>query len=428
MMKKTLCFLMALALCLSTAVLGAVAEEKVTIKFATNWGPGDAKYDYFEPLFNEYAASVKDTADVQIETLSTIDYKTKVKVEMASGELPDVFTWWGGALMKDMVDAGLLLNADEYFAASDTVKRDQFVDGAFGLYTMGDTAYGIPLEGTRSLFLANRELFEKYGLAYPKTYEELKAVNEVFKANGIITLAIGSNAGEPSGFFFSELYSQFEGAQEELADMSTGMKFNTENALKTAEALADMRDLGMFPEDTVANGGWSASLQLFVDGKAAMTYTYPWMFDFIPEEMQEKSELIPVPMLDGAANNPADFVSGFTVYGFCVNKASFNDPAKRDAIISLCDFLASDELTKALTQSGMVPDKNVEIDLSNAKTIMKKMLEYCDGKKLSSVHYTVIPDNAALNLFHSGLDELFVGALTPAEYVDKVQAELDKAK
>ena len=26
--------------------------------------------------------------------------------------------------------------------------------------------------------------------------------------------------------------------------------------LKTADAIAQMRDLGMFPEDTVANGGW----------------------------------------------------------------------------------------------------------------------------------------------------------------------------
>lgn len=425
-MKKFLCLALALALCLSAVSLGALAEDKVTLKFATNWGPGDAKYDYFEPLFNAYVDSVKDTADVQIETLSTVDYKTKIKVEMASGELPDVFTWWGGALMKDMVDADLLLNVDDYFAVSTKVSRDQFVDGSFGYYTMGGATYGVPLEGTRSLFLANSELFEKYGLSYPTTFEELKAVNEVFKANGIITMAIGSNGGEPSSFFFSELYSQFAGAEDEMSNLSTTKNFATDNALKTAQAIAQMRDLGMFPEDTVANGGWSASLQLFVDGKAAMTYTYPWMFDFIPEEMQAKSELIPVPMLDGAANNPADFLSGFTVYGFCISKAAFNDPAKHDALVSLCDFLASDELTAALTQSGMVPDKKVDVDWSVAKPIMQKLMAYCEGKTLTTVHYVTIPENAALNQFNSGLDELFVGALTPEEYVAKVQAEMGK--
>ncbi len=41
-----------------------------------------------------------------------------------------------------------------------------------------------------------------------------------------------------------------------------------------------------------------ASLQLYTDRKAAMTYTYPWMFESIPEEIQEASEIIvPLPML-----------------------------------------------------------------------------------------------------------------------------------
>lgn len=81
-MKRLLCIAMALALCLSLVSVGAVAEGKVSLKFATNWGPGDAKYDYFEPLYNAYVDSVKDSADIQIETLSTVDYKTKIKVEM----------------------------------------------------------------------------------------------------------------------------------------------------------------------------------------------------------------------------------------------------------------------------------------------------------------------------------------------------------
>ena len=33
--------------------------------------------------------------------------------------------------MKDMVDAGLLLNVDDYFAESDNVSRDDFDDGSF---------------------------------------------------------------------------------------------------------------------------------------------------------------------------------------------------------------------------------------------------------------------------------------------------------
>lgn len=409
-----------------TAQEDITEAEKITIRFATNWGPGDAKYDYFNPLFEKYAEENKEKVVIKLETLSTEDYKTKIRTETASGNLPDIFTWWGGSMITDMVDAELLLNVDDYFMMTDKTSKEDFDSSAFGYYTLPDGTYGFPLESTRPVFIANKALFDEYGLSYPKTYEELKAVSEVFNQNGIIPIAMASKNGTPAEFFFSELYSQFAGAEEELVNMGTTRNFATDNALKTAEAITDMINQGMFPEDTVANGDWGPCLQLYCDGKAAMTYTYPWMFESMTEEAQEFSECIPVPMLDGAANDPSTFVSGFTVYGAVVSKSSFEDPAKQQALVDFIDFLTSDELTLALTQSGMIPAKQVAYDMDDMKPIFKKMIDFCEGKKLTSVHYTTIPDLTALNMLDASLDELFIQAITPQEFLDKVQAELDK--
>ncbi len=79
----------------------------------------------------------------------------------------------------------------------------------------------------------------------------------------------------------------------------------------------------MFPADTVANGDGLLCLSFYTDRKAAMTYTYPWMFESIPEEIQEASEIVPLPMLPDADLDPAGIMTGFTVYGFEINKASF---------------------------------------------------------------------------------------------------------
>jgi len=105
----------------------AASSEKVTIRFATNWGPGDAKYDYFYPLFEKYAEENKDKVEIKLETLSTEDYKTKIRTETASGNLPDVFTWWGGSMITDMVDAGLLLNVDDYFTMTDKTSKETLI-------------------------------------------------------------------------------------------------------------------------------------------------------------------------------------------------------------------------------------------------------------------------------------------------------------
>lgn len=401
--------------------------EKVSITIATNWGEGDSKYDYFYPAFQKFQEENADTMDITLETYSTEDYKTKIKVQTASGDLPDVFTYWGGAMMNDMIGAGLLLDVDQYFNDSTAVKRDDFNSASFEYYKSADgKTYGIPLESTRGVFLANKDLFTKYGLEYPTNYEELKAVSKVFNENGIIPIAMASNGGTPSEFFFSELYNQYTGAEEELMKLGTDKVFTTDNAIKVASNIQDMIVNKMFPEDTVANGGWGPCLQLYTDKKAAMTYTYPWMFESISEEIQVASDVIAVPMLLDADIDPSTMMTGFTVYGFEINKEAYESKEKHDAMVKVCDFLASNELSTELTKSGMIPAKNIDVDLDIQKVIYQKMMAFSEGKKLIQVHFTTMPDAEAITMMDSSLDELFINAITPQEFGDKVQKVLDK--
>ena len=403
------------------------SEKKVSITIATNWGEGDSKYDYFYPAFQKFQEENKDTMEITLETYSTEDYKTKIKVQTASDNLPDVFTYWGGSMLNDMIAAGLLENVDTYFSDSTTVKRDEFNPASFAYYTSADgNTYGVPIESTRGVFLANKDLFSQYGLQYPKTYDDLKAVSKVLNDNGIIPIAIGSSGGTPSEFFYSELYNQYSGAADEIKNLTTTRKFATDNALKVANDIKDMIANKMFPADTVANGGWAASLQLYTDKKAAMTYTYPWMFESIPEDIQNSSEVIPVPMMPDATVDPATLMTGFTVYGFTINKKSYEDQAKHDAMVKVCDFLASNDLSTELTKSGMIPAKNIDVDLASQKIIYQKMMKFSQGKTLTQVHFTTMPEASAITTMDSSLDELFINGITPQEFVDKVQAVLDK--
>ncbi len=84
----------------------AAPKKKVSLVLATNWGEG-TQVSLFLSEVSEFQEVNADTMDITLETYSTEDYKTKIKTQTASGDLPDVFTYWGGAMMTDMVEAGL---------------------------------------------------------------------------------------------------------------------------------------------------------------------------------------------------------------------------------------------------------------------------------------------------------------------------------
>lgn len=403
------------------------ASGKVTIRLAHTYTGSDAKAPLYKAMLDKFREQHKDIEIVE-ETASGDDLRSKIKVDMASNNLPDIFTYWGGAILKPLVDNQKALNIEEYLKVSKTLKKQDINDGAWAFYTFSNQTYGIPVEGYKSAFVVNKELFAKYNLQYPKTEQELLDVAKVLNENGVIPLAVGSKGGNPSHFYFSELYNQLSNGTQEIKDLSSSYKFDTDNALKVANVIDEQRKAGVFPKDTTANGDWSPSFELYNNGKAAMIYTYPWMLAGMKEDLAKNSVIIPVPKIDGATKDPSTFVSSSSVFGLVINKDSFQDTKKQAAITELMDYLTSDDMIKELAKGGVVPTKNIKIDTSNLNPIMKQLYEYTEKLEAVPDHYNTWPDDNSFTTFQSSMDELFSGAASPADFVKKVQADLSKAK
>ncbi len=407
----------------------AAPKDKPSIRFAYNWTGSDPKAPHFEPFIKEYAEKNKDAAEFKFEGTPGEEHRTKIKVDAAAGNLPDVFTYWLGQVnLQPLVNADSILDVSEYLKVSKTIKKEQFSDISWSFFDIGGKYYGIPAEAFKGFFLANKNLFAKYNLEYPKTYEELKAVAKVFNDNGIVPFSMGSKNGQPSHLFFSFLTYQFENGFKDAQAIPQTWKYNTDAVIKAARVVEDMKKNQIFQKDTIANGDWGPQLALYNEEKAAMVYEFPWMIGSFKPEIVEASECIDFPKLDGATVDPSTYTIGAVAMGICINKKAFEDPAKKDALVNFVDYLESDSLLGELAKGGLFPAKTVKLDPSTLSPLYAKAVAYTEKQNVYPHHESYVPDSNSYSVILNSLDELFAGAITADQYAEKTQKALDKAK
>jgi len=431
-MKRIVTLLLTMIVLCSGAFAAGSQEEtksdKSKLRFATTWGEADSKGVYFVPMLKEFAEQNADTVDLEIETYNSDDMVTKITVELASGELPDMFSYWGGKQrLGPLVEGNALLDMEKYFSES-PLSREDFSSAGIDHFTIDGVLRGIPMESNVAAFVCNREIFDKYGLKLPETFDDMKAAGKVLRANGIIPFAMASNGGNPSHFWFSEMYKQFEGGLTDIQNLSSTMIFDTPTALKVARVIDDLRVSQMYPGDTVSNGNWGPAFALYNEEKAAMIYTYPWMLGSMSQGVQDKSVVIDVPQIPGSKVDTSTFISGFATFGFTVNDKSWNNASKKPGLKKFIDFMVSDEMFNALMQGGLIPTKVYDMPFDAFNDIMQQTLQHYQGRAQTTSHFWNIDEPAVATAFKGGLDELHAGIISPDEFVRKVQQSFDNAK
>ena len=401
-----------------------------TIRFAYNWtGTADPKNVTYENMILAYVELHKDSVNIVLESVGGMDPQDKIKVDLAAEELPDVFMYWGGeSNLGNMVDNGLLVDVNTYCAASDKISRDQWDESTFLNSTLDGKEFMFPVESFKWFCIYNKALFDQYNLEIPETYEDLKACNEVFKANGITTIDVGSKGGDYGHILYNEVLYQLKGGIEDTRDLTIDHSFASDATVKAANYITEMRDLGMFPADTIANGGGENAALLYTQSQAAMMMCAPWLFASIGTDVLDTTVMAPFPALPDAEVTPDEFNMGAISEGLCITTEAFNDPAKQAALIDFVDFLLSDEVFTAIGKTATMPAKNVTLNAEELDPWMAKAIEYTNEKPTYQPLWFLMPTTDAATTYSDGLDEMFAGAINGEDFVTKVQDAFDNAE
>jgi ABC-type glycerol-3-phosphate transport system substrate-binding protein len=354
--------------------------------------------------------------------------RKKIKNDILSGKLADIFSYWTRGSVRNLVEKNLLLEVHDYLAQSKKIKWEDFPIDAWKAYSFdsGKTAYGFPFEGSTSYLMVNKKIFNAVGLNYPKTHQELIDISKELVKAGYIPISVGSEAGNPAHFWFAAMYYQFEESNY-MDGVREGINsFYCKETVHTAELIIEQLKAGVFPDNPIANGGFGNSVDLYNKRKAAMVYSCPWVISSFKDKVISESDLIEIPEVPDAKIKPVDFAVGGSNYGMVVNRRSFSDPNKQKHLVEFLDFFLSDEILIKVAASGQWVDKIININPDEVSLLYNKIADYQKGKKLLINLWAQMPDPTTQEVFSLACDELWAQTITAKEFAKKVQGSIEK--
>jgi len=184
------------------AATPAGAQAKVALSFLHKW-PEPDNIKFFENAVAAFTAAHPNVS-IAMDAVADEPYKAKIRVVMASGEIPDIYFTWVGEFTRQFIRGGRVMDISRYLAAPEWQGR--FAAATQDAYRTDGKLYGVPLNIDAKFFVYNKALFAKAGIAAPPaTWPELAAACDKLKAAGITPIAFGSQLAWATAHYVGDL-------------------------------------------------------------------------------------------------------------------------------------------------------------------------------------------------------------------------------
>ena len=221
MRKRTQRAGLLVAAAVSTAMLtgtaGVVAQEPVEIELYDlhTVNPGLA---WIQRAADAYKG-LNPNVTVKVTVLENEALKDAIAARMQAGDPPDIFQSWGGGLLRQQVEAGLVkdITADVADVAG------EFGGGAMSLFQVDDAQYGLPYNFGLVGLWYNKDLLAQAGIEAPATtWEEFLTQVQTLKDAGITPISLGGGDQWPSMFWWAYLATRIAGGEAVDAAVQSG--------------------------------------------------------------------------------------------------------------------------------------------------------------------------------------------------------------
>ena len=344
--------------------LGSLSDT-TTLHFTSSWAGYDANAHPLQTVLQNYEEK-NENIEIVNESMVGEDFLFTLKTDFASGNEPDVFGLWPGSDFDILVQQGKVADLTDLLNENPQW-YNRFREDTWKYVTVNERIYGLPFEIIYEGLFLNKDIFAKYNVPIPKTYEELLDAVEIFKANDIIPIAY--NATPEGSYIYQNIVMKLggKGEVEEPFDAKGNLK---PSFLDGLNIMKELYNAGAFPDQAFLIDDKTRN-DLFIQKKAAMIVQGSWLIGEEGIDANDTSiDIIPFPSFQqGKADNSA------IIYGcgngiFHISQKAWKNERLREPSISLLDELTSVESALIFSQSGgFISNVEIPQEQMNSSTI-----------------------------------------------------------
>jgi len=359
----------------------------------------------------------KENPGIQIvrDSLDDESYKMKLKTAIAANEAPDLFFTWGGGFSKPFVEAGKILPLQNRLS-SDIESR--LIEGADGYVTYDGIRYGLPYSQWVGVLYCNKELFDKYGLEIPETYNELLDVVRAFKANGVDPIGVGAAERWTAMFYHNILALRTTGSSLSNKALAGEAAYDSPEFMEAAEKLTELVEAGAF-QNGYMGMNYDEYKALFLAGQIPMVFQGDWLAGECElEDSAVRGKIVAThfPAIEGSSASPKDFLGG-ALDSFMISA----DTKHPEEAIQALEFLCLTQSEIGFREGMGMPVYKTDIDPSQTNRLTQQIVELTGEATGFTLAWDTFLTGQDTELHLNLVQELFAGLVTPEEFSSQMQ-------
>lgn len=388
---------------------------KVTI----NWwhiSTTDPLLSTFKNLAAEYMKS-HPNVDIKITVIANDPFKTKLNTAMQAGTPPDIFQSWGGGVLQQYAQAGLLKDITSDLQSGGW--GDSFGKAGLDLYSYNGHYYGVPWDMGAVGFWYNKTLFAKAGITQtPTTWDDFLSTIQKLKAAGITPLALGEKDEWPGAFYWEYLAVRLGGkAAFDKAYSHNGGSFTDAPFVQAGQYLQQLVALKPF-QNGFLGSSYNDHQALMGNGQAAMELMGQWAPANDAASATDKKGpqfgFFPFPAIPGGAGAPTDVLGGGN--GFAIGK---NAPPEAVDFVRFLTNVTNEE-TYAKEGAALPPVKAAQSAVSDPN--LQQVAQLVANAGYYQLYYDQFMSPAVGTTVNDQTAALFAGTATPQAAAQAIDA------